>query len=246
MKCQLCHSNQKLLKKSHIIPDFMYEGLFDNKHFTLYVNIDEMQVIGKKPTGIYDKNILCHKCDNEVIGKYESYSSKILKNGKLSERLKPIVTKYTKEKDVGKISLENIDYTKFKLFLLSMLWKGHISKNVFFKDIDLGQKYSEQIRTMLLKGDPGKETDFETLIVFYKKDFLPAKMLTPPRRFRMEKSICYLIHIQGISFIYKVSTGYKLDYFDNAKLKKNNTAQFYILEGEIAKSFYNTSTGINV
>jgi hypothetical protein len=222
----------------------MYEGLFDEKHFTSIVKFDTMKVIGRKPTGIYDKNILCAKCDNQIIGNYESYSSKVLHGGKFSERLKFKITNYSQDKGAGKISVENIDYKKFKLFLLSMLWKGHLSRNEFFKNVDLGNKYSEQIRTMLLNEDPGKETDFETMIVMYKKDFLPAKMLVPPRKFRMDNSICYLIHIQGVSFIYKVSSGHKLDYFENAKLKKNNTAQFYVLEGEIASSFYETLTGV--
>jgi hypothetical protein len=32
MKCKLCGNNKKLLKKSHIVPDFMYQNLFDEKH----------------------------------------------------------------------------------------------------------------------------------------------------------------------------------------------------------------------
>lgn len=222
----------------------MYEGLFDDRHFTSIVKLDQLKIVGKKPTGFYDKNILCKKCDNEVIGKHESYASKILKGGKFSDRLKYKITNFSQDKGAGKLSIENLDYKKFKLFLLSMLWKGHISKNEFFKDVDLGSKYSEEIRKMLLNEDPGKETDFETMIVMYKKDFLPAKMLIPPRKVRMENSICYLIHIQGVSFLYKVSSGHKLDYFENAKLREDNTAHFYILEGEIARSFYNTLTGV--
>lgn len=244
MKCNLCQLEIPLLKKSHIIPDFMYEGLFDEKHFTSVVKFDEMKIIGKRPTGIYDKNILCKKCDNEIIGNYESYASKVLHGRNISERLRFKISNFTQDKGAGKLSVENIDYKKFKLFLLSILWKGHISKNEFFENIDLGGKYSEQIRKMLLNENPGKETDFENMIVMYKKDFLPAKMLIPPRKYRMENSICYLIHIQGVSFIYKVSSGYKLDYFENAKLRKDNTAQFYILDGKVASSFYNKMTGV--
>ncbi|GAB2775624.1 hypothetical protein [Salinimicrobium soli] len=244
MKCELCKTDKPLLKKSHIIPDFMYEGLFDEKHFTSLVKLDELRIIGKKPTGFYDKNILCKKCDNEIIGQHESYASKILHGGKFSERLKYKITSFSKDQGAGKLSVENIDYKKFKLFLLSMLWKGHISKNEFFKSINLGQKYSEEIRKMLLNEDPGKETDFETMIVMYSKDFLPAKMLIPPRKVRMSNTICYLIHIQGVSFLYKVSSGHRLESFENSKLREDNSAQFYVLEGEIARSFYNSLTGV--
>ena len=222
----------------------MYEGLFDEKHFTSVVKFDEMKIIGKRPTGIYDKDILCKKCDNEIIGKYESYASKILHGGEISDRLKIKVKSFIQDTGAGKLTVENIDYKKFKLFLLSILWKAHISKNEFFENVDLGKKYSEQIREMLLLGNPGAETDFENMIVMYKKDFLPAKMLIPPRRYRMDNSICYLIHIQGVSFIYKISSGYKLDYFENAKLREDNTAQFYVVEGEVASRFYNKLTGV--
>ena len=32
MECKLCLENGVLVRKSHIIPDFMYRDLFDNKH----------------------------------------------------------------------------------------------------------------------------------------------------------------------------------------------------------------------
>ena len=243
MKCNLCLQDTELIKKSHIIPQFMYKGLFGDKHTIALVKLDEFKIVGHKPTGIYDKHILCKKCDNEIIGSYESYASKILHGGNLSDKQKIKITSVPEEKGVGKISVSNINYKKFKLFLISMLWRGHISKQEFFKNIDLGNNYSEKARKMILNGDPGNETDFESMITLYKSNFLPAKSLVPARKIRMENSICYLIHIQGISILYKVSDGYKLEYFENAKMRENDTAQFYTLGGESAKSFFEKLTG---
>ena len=224
----------------------MYKGLFNEKNFMSIVEYDSFKIVGKKPTGIYDKYILCQKCDNEVIGAYESYASKILQGENLSNKIGIKIKNYVEEKGAGKLEVENIDYKKFKLFLLSILWRGHISKNNFFEDIDLGNKYGEEVRRMILEGNPKEETDFEIMVVMYKDSFVPAKMLVPTRKFRMNKSICYLIHIYGISFVFKVSSGYKLEYFENAKIKKNNTAQIYLLDGQVAKDIFEKTTGVSV
>ena len=172
MKCNLCLKEIPLIKKSHIIPDFMYKGLFDEKHFLAMVNWDEMKIISKKPDGVYDKKILCAKCDNEIIGSYESYASKILYGKNLSNRLKPRFNLIRDPKGSSKIEAENIDYTKFKLFLLSMLWRGHISNSPFFNEINLGP-YAEIARLMILNNDAGKETEFESMIFLYDQSFHP-------------------------------------------------------------------------
>lgn len=244
MKCQLCHRDVRLLKKSHIIPDFMYKGLFDEKHFMAKLNLTKMEVVSSIPTGIYDKNILCAECDNEIIGSYESYASKILCNRNISNRLRPKYQVFKEDRGASKITVENIDYNKFKLFLLSILWRGHISKNSFFDQIDLGN-YAEQIRQFILNRNAGDELDFESVIIIYDKSFIPSRALVPSRKFRLEGNICYIIHIQGVSIIYKVTRGNQLEYFEIGKLRKSNKTTFYTLRGEIAKSFFNKTTGVH-
>lgn len=242
MTCQLCLSKVNLIKKSHIIPDFMYEGLFDEKHFMSILDVDKKKVVSRKPDGIYDKHILCAKCDNEVIGSYESYASKLIMGGKLPYSLQPRINILDEQNGSSRIQIQNIDYNKFKLFLLSILWRGHISKNTFFNKIDLG-KYAEEIRNMLLNQNAGFETDFETMMFIYHKDHLTSQSLIPARRFRIKNSICYLIYIQSISIIYKVSKGESLDYFDIGKPKKLNEMDLYLLRGKMASDFFKDTTG---
>ncbi len=82
MNCKLCTYDKKLLKSSHIIPDFMYYGLFDEKHFIAPIDLIEFKRKKLLPAGFYDYDILCKECDNEVIGKLESYSKIVLYGGK--------------------------------------------------------------------------------------------------------------------------------------------------------------------
>lgn len=243
MKCNLCHKDKPLIKKSHIIPDFMYNGLFDENHFIAKLKIDELNVVGKSPDGIYDKRILCSECDNNIIGSYESYASKILFNQKLPEKLKPVFKFHHDPRGATRIHLMNIDYKKFKLFLLTLLWRGHISKQPFFESIDLGV-YAELARKMILNGNPREESDFETLMLVYERDFLFAKSLVPCRKFRMENSICYLIHINSIGIIFRVSRGVELDYFEIGKIRKSNETNLYSVRGEFAKEIFEKTTGI--
>ena len=126
--CSLCGKEKTLLKKSHIIPDFMYDGLYDEKHFISMVRVQDWKKVGKKPTGIYDQNILCEDCDNGIIGKYETYGSKILNGGNLPEKDTPKYNIERDERGASKINFKNLDYSKLKLFFLSILWKGHIPK----------------------------------------------------------------------------------------------------------------------
>lgn len=162
MICKLCQEDTKLLKKSHIIPDFMYKEIYDEKHF-LYrgsaKNLDKMQTV---PTGEYDSNILCKNCDNEIIGSYESYGSGVFFDG-LPQSNCPTF-KSGKINDIHVTLFENLEYDKFKLFLLSLLWRASISNRKFFKNVNLGDD-EERIRKLLLSGKAGNDSSYP---IFYR------------------------------------------------------------------------------
>ena len=45
--------------------------------------------------------------------------------------------------------ISNVDYTRFKLFLLSILWRGSITSNPLFVNVKLEKTKEEEIRLML-------------------------------------------------------------------------------------------------
>ena len=82
-ECKLCGNEKKLCKQSHIIPNFMYKDLFDEKN-RMYTFSGKRGVNRKtkvQQTGEFDKNILCKDCDNNKIGELERYASLILYDG---------------------------------------------------------------------------------------------------------------------------------------------------------------------
>ena len=54
--------------------------------------------------------------------------------------------------------MTGFDYTQFKLFQLSILWRCSVTSIDFFK-IDLGD-HSETLMQMILSEDPGEEDDY--------------------------------------------------------------------------------------
>lgn len=58
----------------------------------------------------------------------------------------------------------DFDYSGFKLFLLSYLWRASVSSLPLFRDFDLGQ-HEEPIRQRLLASDAGEETDYGFILL---------------------------------------------------------------------------------
>ncbi|MCR4328485.1 MAG: hypothetical protein NUV53_03115 [Patescibacteria group bacterium] len=202
MTCKLCLQDKQLLKKSHIIPNFMYGDLFDGDHSLFKVRLSDWSK-QKLQTGEYEANILCANCDNKLIGGLENYACQVLYGGKINgvEMRNEI-----NQNGVEFTYAKGIDYKKFKLFLLSLVWRCSISKRVFYKQVELGQKHEETIRAMIYGGDPGKQMDYPCFISSYRKhNELPAKVISQPTKFRHDGGVAYSIILGGIVYMYYIS-----------------------------------------
>lgn len=188
MICKLCVQNKKLIK-AHIIPDFMHRGLFDEKHQMYKVQLSlEKLPSNKIPTGEYDTAILCAECDNKI-SEYESYFSKVIYGGSL------LGMKKFKDKD-GLIFTEiiNLDYTKTRLFFLSLLWRASITSRPNFSDVELSQAIEDKIREMILNDNPGEPYEFAcTLTTILDHSSIEHGMIAPPRRNIDNTEIVFMI-----------------------------------------------------
>jgi hypothetical protein len=158
--CRLCGEPKPLIKKSHIIPDFMYDGMFDDHHqlhkFEPVSYFAGKSNMSRPSSGEYEGGLLCADCDNKRIGHHlEDYAAQFLYSTEaLPDIIRPRVTNYRDERDgFGYTIIENADYTRFKLFLLSILWRASISNRKFFDQINLGE-LEDVIRHMILNNDP--------------------------------------------------------------------------------------------
>jgi hypothetical protein len=209
-KCKLCHCEKPLLNESHIIPDFMYKGLFDKGHrlnkFAPAEFIKGNKRVSRPPTGEYECGILCATCDNEIIGGYETYARKAL-YGKVEEYSSdlPECANFKTTSGVTFTHGKNVHYKEFKLFLLSILWKASISSRPFFKEVNLGP-YEETIRKMILSGDAKDEETFPIVIMTWLNDKSSSSdVVAQPGINKKEKGVRYIFPIAGVTYVFHIS-----------------------------------------
>jgi len=153
--CALCLKEKDLIN-SHILPEFLYKPMYDKKHNYLIVSTDSEKQTRKKPKGIYER-LLCKECDSTIIGQYEDYAAKVLfGDGSTEITIQNI--------DLGFL-ISDLDYSLFKLFQMSLLWRVSVSNRPEFKNVDLGP-HNDRIRQLLLNMDPGEIYEYGCIIYF--------------------------------------------------------------------------------
>jgi hypothetical protein len=189
--CRLC-STQSKLRRSHILPEFLYKNLYDPKH----------RLIAIKAEGISDRRferlqkglrepLLCEACENRFSG-LETYVSALL--GKLQN---------TSSHPPGTvIRLHGVDYTQFKLFQLSLLWRMGVSCQPTFQEVSLGP-HEPTLRQMLLDRNPGEPWRFGTVLI--RPQGAPENFLKPPIRTRCDGHNAYSAVLAGMIWIFIVS-----------------------------------------
>lgn len=154
MACKLCLQD-KPLRNSHIIPEFLYksEKLYDNHHRFLQLSLDPAQPNVLQQKGRRE-HLLCGDCEKLLNDRYELYAKQTLYDNRHL---------YSTQLPNAEV-LAGLDYTRFKLFQLSILWRASISSLPEFRDVDLG-RHEERIRQMLLTGDPGSVYEYGCLML---------------------------------------------------------------------------------
>lgn len=241
--CRLCLREKELCKKSHIIPNFMYRELFDEKHRM----IKGTPVTGERPqslqSGEYQGGLLCPDCDNGILGSYEAYASKVLYSGGI-----PVTTRDIRKADDGlEITIvQGLDYRKFKLFLLSLLWRASISTLPFFAAVDLGP-YEKKLRIMLLTGDPGPSGTYPCVLTNYKRTRIPGQVVHAPLKGRLDDGkIIYAFIISGMMYTFRVVEDEQTDWILEATIHEDGEMQMIHMPKESAARLFNKLLGQNI
>ena len=207
----------------------MYQGLFNEKHFIAPVHLKEMKIGKMKPTGFYDSDILCAECESRIIGKLESYAKLVLFGGIGNPDKFQRIT-YSETHEGNKLLyFENIDYKKFKLFLLSILWRASISKQKIFNQVNLGE-HEGIIRKMIIENDPKTEEDYSVGIMLLKENKItPTKFIVDPLKIESFGTVTYILIANGMVIDFKIYGDAFNVIFDSIKIKENNTMNILVL-----------------
>jgi hypothetical protein len=151
-QCRLCHSEERLVD-SHIIPNFQYKQLKEAEGCFYIVSTDPGRRILKRQKGITER-ILCSRCDNVRLSRYENHLAKVLFGG----------TSLDFEETGRVLLVRGHDYRLLKNAMLSILWRMSISTDPYFAAVDLGAKHEERLRLTLLNDSELDEEQFPILL----------------------------------------------------------------------------------
>jgi len=143
-RCKLCGEERELCD-SHIIPEFFYERLYDDKH-RLHEHDRDSGSVNFAQMG-YREPLLCEGCEGVLNDRYEKY----VKAALYDQGLLPRVPNFTQQTITG------LDYRRFKLCMLSILWRASVAKQNAFSRVNLGRQHESAIRDMLLDDEPADE-----------------------------------------------------------------------------------------
>ncbi len=243
--CKLCMEQKELIRKSHIIPAFMYNGMFDENNKLSFQPIREGAIekheIKRPSDGEYEGGLLCNECDNTLLGHYfEDYASKAMYGGRLVASECPLFQSCISQHNIEFIKCTRINYTKYKLFLLSVLWRASISNRSFFSEISLGQKHEEEIRRMIFNKDAGEVDKFPIFISSYlnHKD-LPREIIIQPRKIQDDQLKVFVFLINGYLYTFYVNE-------ENASLPAYVTAETIKPNNELNIILYSRDNAINM
>lgn len=151
-RCRLCQQSA-ILRKSHILSEFLYSSVYAENHRFLQVSTDPGVSTLTRATGLYER-LMCTICEGRL-SRWESYAAGVL-NGGIELQV---------ENEARGFVVHGVDYKTFKLFGMSLLWRASISSRSEFSDVQLGP-HEEVIRRMLLEENPGRRWEYGFAILF--------------------------------------------------------------------------------
>ena len=211
MQCALC-LNDRPLCESHIIPEFVYQSLYDEKHRFHVVSSQPDERARYKQKGLKE-SLLCENCEAQF-SRYEGYAKLVLRGG----------VPLNARREGSLIILSGIEYRAFKLFQLSILWRAGVSKSDFFEKVQLGP-HQELLRRTLIDNNPGHSHAYGC--VMWGITMLPGEspaVIMQPTKTRIHGHIIYKFMFGGLVWVFFV-TSQQLAYpFNLCVIQENGDA----------------------
>ncbi len=189
-RCKLCLA-EKVLCRSHIIPEFFYKPMYDQKHRLILMSNIHLEPVKFRLKGVYE-NLLCNECE-AIINEHESYVIQQLTD----------LTQVRYSEDDRFIKYDNFNYDHFRLFALSILWRASISSNRLFQEVDLGRN-EDIIRQMILTGNAGSFDQYPILMaaIMTGKKKKAMDLITNPELIKVNECWAYRFVFGGFVWLF--------------------------------------------
>jgi hypothetical protein len=177
----------------------MYKPIYDEKHRIHAMSTDpNLPNRHDRQKGIRER-LLCQDCET-ILSVYEGYASKLWYGG---------ADVHFEKRNWGTY-MSHIEYSKFKLFQRSILWRAAVSLLEYFKEIQIGAKHEQRLREMIRANDPGEPHEYGCLMCAIISDDLEGKtvnaVLTPERISRIDGHTAYRFIFGGAGWVFLVSS----------------------------------------
>lgn len=216
--CRLCQKVRKL-RYSHILPEFFYKELYHENHTLFAISTDPSHPIYREQKGLREY-LLCDDCESRF-GQWEDYAKRVIydEHGRGNEG-----------KDIpGGFMDRGIDYDKYKLFQMSLLWRMSVTSLSWFSNVTLGP-HEETMREMLLRGDPGEPHEYGcALTVLKPTDGKLFEHMIQPDVSRMEGHRIYSLVAAGFLWLFVVSKHSIVFPFKDRFLQRNGTMRISVM-----------------
>jgi len=143
--CRLCKRTVPQLRNSHIIPECLYQPIYDFRHRFIPIQSDKYSPARIEQMG-YRERLLCPDCEIKL-GKWENVTKQTLvAMSDLRVGVNGPLKKISLSSDW--ILVQGINYNAVKKCMLSILWRMSISTVPIFRSYKLGP-YEERLRSIL-------------------------------------------------------------------------------------------------
>lgn len=178
--CALCLKASRLVG-SHILPEFLYETMYDEKHRMVGVNVlpdhdaDLLQKGLRAP-------LLCEACEARL-QKFEDHAARVLR------RLPDL----SDQKPGTSVSISGGEYARFKLFQMSILWRMSVTRLGTFGAVRLGKRHEDGLRQLIWAADPGAPSKYPCLLIRPNGDGPIAEFFLQPRQAKFHGHTVYFM-----------------------------------------------------
>ncbi|ELI5413236.1 hypothetical protein RRJ79_004631 [Vibrio parahaemolyticus] len=164
--CKLC-CKEREIKKSHIIPNAFFKFIKQkqgDKSGKLILS-DTKNTRWDQET--FYERLLCGECENKFSGNFENYAASLmLRDGSNTDS----EVQYLNSRE---LLIKNLDFEKFKLFQMSLLWRASVSANDFYKHVKLPTSEEERLRVRLDQLQSISPTDYPCILERVLTDLIP-------------------------------------------------------------------------
>lgn len=229
--CQLCLKDLEL-RNSHIVPEFLHKKLYNNKGHLAAINGKGNK--GYKPLqqGLREY-LFCDDCEQH----FNKYCEKPFETQWINAN--PLPDPW----NVFEPYWISVNYSSFKLFHLSVLFRASVSSLANFAEVSLGSHHQDRLREMILDRDPGKFWQYPIfgMAVIHHKTKEIIRSITMAYRTRYKEHTCYSIIYGGVQWSISVSSHRNHD-FEHCALQEDGCMPFQAVHWNELEVFQTAAT----